>query len=52
MGQDCIFSGKEFRLDEKITESRMGGIGLRGVEDHFSITRQFDFARALRIISQ
>ncbi len=52
MGQDRIFRREEFRLDEEIAKSRMGGVGLRGGQHNFGVTGQLNFARAHGIIRQ
>ena len=50
MCQNCVFRREEFRFDEKVTESRMGGISLRRVENHLCVACQFDLARARRAV--
>ena len=44
MREQGVLSRDEFGLDEKITESRVGGVGLRRRQDDFGIAGQLDIA--------
>ena len=42
--QNCLAVADYLRLDEQVTESRMGCVGRRAGQDHFCIARQFNRA--------